>query len=172
MHVLEIAGSLIYSSHISLSFWGEAMLTVVLLINRSPSTLLTRISPYENLFFCKPDQSHLKVFGCTCFVLLNDHERTKLSPKSTICVFLVYGIEQKGYHSYDPKTNRLRISCNVPFLNMFRFIHYLSFLQQHLHFIQLTHFLTFSLLTLLFTNVTTSTAYITGLSMPFQSYPF
>lgn len=59
--------------------------------------------------------SHLKVFGSTCFVLLNNNEWTKLSPKSILCVFLGYGIEQKGYRCYDPKSNRLRISRNVTF---------------------------------------------------------
>ena len=111
-HILETARSLIYSSHVPLQFWGEAVLTAIYLINRTPSSVLSGTSPYEKLFSCKPDLSSLKVFGCTCFVLLHDHERTKLSPKSTVCVFLGYGIEQKGYRCYDPKTNHC---CKNPF---------------------------------------------------------
>ena len=113
---LETARSLIYSSHVPLQFWGEAVLTAIYLINRTPSSVLSGTSPYEKLFSCKPDLSYLKVFARTCFVLLHDNERTKLSPKSTVCVFLGYGIEQKGYRCYDPKTNRLRVSRNVTFL--------------------------------------------------------
>eukprot|EP00268_Persea_americana_P019839 TRINITY_DN20208_c0_g1_i1.p1 TRINITY_DN20208_c0_g1~~TRINITY_DN20208_c0_g1_i1.p1 ORF type:complete len:215 (-),score=29.01 TRINITY_DN20208_c0_g1_i1:142-759(-) len=107
---------MLHSSHVPLKFWGEAVLTAAYLINRTPSTVLSGISPYEKLFSYKPTLSHLKVFGCTCFVLLHDNERTKLEPKSTICVFLGYGIEHKGYRCYDPKTNKLRISRNVTFL--------------------------------------------------------
>ena len=96
-HILETARSLIYSSHVPLQFWGEAVLTATYLINRTPSIVLSGTSPYEKLFSWKPDLSYLKVFGSTCFVLLHDNERTKLSPKSIVCVFLWYDIEQKGY---------------------------------------------------------------------------
>eukprot|EP00268_Persea_americana_P033657 TRINITY_DN3330_c0_g1_i11.p1 TRINITY_DN3330_c0_g1~~TRINITY_DN3330_c0_g1_i11.p1 ORF type:complete len:627 (-),score=65.47 TRINITY_DN3330_c0_g1_i11:2488-4368(-) len=120
-HILETARSLIHSSHVPLQFWGEAVLTATYLINRTPSTVLSGISSYEKLFSFQPDLSHLKVFGCTCFVLLSDNERTKLGPKSTVCVFLGYGIEQKGYRCYDPKMNKLRVSRNVTFLEQIPF---------------------------------------------------
>lgn len=50
------------------------------------------------------------------FVLLNAYERNKLSKESTIYVFLGYGPKHKGYRCYDPKSNRLRISRKVTFL--------------------------------------------------------
>lgn len=87
-------------------FWGEAISTSIYLINRTPS-VLGGLSPYEELFSIKPDLSHLKIFGSASFLLLNNNERTKLSPKSTVCVFLDYEIEQKEYRCYDPKSNRL-----------------------------------------------------------------
>eukprot|EP00268_Persea_americana_P055142 TRINITY_DN6387_c0_g1_i1.p1 TRINITY_DN6387_c0_g1~~TRINITY_DN6387_c0_g1_i1.p1 ORF type:complete len:240 (-),score=23.48 TRINITY_DN6387_c0_g1_i1:1835-2554(-) len=115
-HIIETTRSVIYSSHVPPCFWGKSVLTAVYVTNRTPSSVLSGMSPYEKLFQIKPDLSHLKVFGCTCFVLLPEHERTKLAPRSSICVFLGYGIEQKGFRCYDPKANRLRISCNASFL--------------------------------------------------------
>ena len=78
-------------------FWGEATSTSIYLINRTPSTVLGGLSLYDELFSIKSYLSQLKVFGSTCFVLHNKNEQTKLSPKSTVCVFLGYEIEQKGY---------------------------------------------------------------------------
>lgn len=91
-HILETARSLIYSSHVPLQFWAEAILIAIYLINRTPSSVLSGTSPYEKLISYKPDLSYIKVFGCTCFVLLHVNEKTKLSPKFTICVFFFFGM--------------------------------------------------------------------------------
>uniref|UniRef100_A0A2N9HNI8 Uncharacterized protein n=1 Tax=Fagus sylvatica TaxID=28930 RepID=A0A2N9HNI8_FAGSY len=97
------------------SFWGEAALTAVYTINRCPSPVVQNTTPYERLFGTAPNYSLLKVFGCVCFVLLQPHERTKLQPRSQLCCFLGYGLEEKGYQCYDPVAKRLRVSRHVVF---------------------------------------------------------
>ncbi|KAG9439601.1 hypothetical protein H6P81_019766 [Aristolochia fimbriata] len=72
-------------------------------------------TPFTCLYDTSPDYSLLHVFGSTCFVLLPDRERDKLSTKSAMCVFLGYGIEQKGFLCFDPVANKLRISRHVTF---------------------------------------------------------
>jgi hypothetical protein len=69
----------------------------------------------NGLFGTAPNYSLLKVFGCVCFVLLQPHERTKLQPRSQLCCFLGYGLEEKGYRCYDPVAKRLRVSWHVVF---------------------------------------------------------
>lgn len=49
-------------------------------------------------------------------VYVSSSERTKLSPRSIMCVFLGYGVEHKGYRCYDPSTRRLYVSRHVSFL--------------------------------------------------------
>lgn len=52
-HIPDTARSLIYSSHVPLLFWVEAILTSIYLINRTPSTVLGGLSPYEKFFSAK-----------------------------------------------------------------------------------------------------------------------
>ncbi|GJU95664.1 retrovirus-related pol polyprotein from transposon TNT 1-94 [Tanacetum coccineum] len=82
--------------------FGETVLIATYVINRIPTAHNSGLSPFEKLYGTPPDYSLLCVFGCTCFVLKPHVERTKLSVKSTLCVFLGYGVSQKGYRCYDP----------------------------------------------------------------------
>lgn len=115
-HILKTTRSLLLSASVLGIFWGEAAFTSVYLINRIPTSSNGGYSPYEKLFGVKPDYTELKVFGCACFVLLSKRERNKLTARSTLCVFLGYGIEQKGYICYDPVAKRLRICRHVSFM--------------------------------------------------------
>uniref|UniRef100_A0A2N9IQ04 Integrase catalytic domain-containing protein n=1 Tax=Fagus sylvatica TaxID=28930 RepID=A0A2N9IQ04_FAGSY len=113
--ILDIVRALTNAASTPVSFWGEAALTTVYTINRCPSPLVQNTIPYERLFGTAPNYSLLKVFGCVCFVLLQPHERTKLQPRSQLCCFLGYGLEEKGYWCYDPVAKRLRVSRHVVF---------------------------------------------------------
>ena len=101
-HTLDIVGALLLSTSVPIPFWGEATLTVVYTINRLPTLILDNCTPHKKLFGSVPSYHHLRAFGSTCFVLLQPHERTKLKPRSRLCYFLGYGVEQKGYQCYDP----------------------------------------------------------------------
>jgi len=86
------------------------------LINTIPSSHSSGLSPFEKLYGYVPDYYSFRVFGCTCFVLRPHVERSKLSSRSPICVFLGYGKVKKGYRCFDPITQKLYVSHHVVFL--------------------------------------------------------
>ncbi|CAL9003904.1 unnamed protein product [Prunus brigantina] len=95
-------------SHVKLpkSFWGEALMTAVDLINLSPSAPLNGDVP--NKFWSGKDVSynHLKVFGCRAFVHIPKYERSKLDAKSKECIFVGYANEEFGYRGDKPNNPR------------------------------------------------------------------
>ncbi|CAN0918362.1 Retrovirus-related Pol polyprotein from transposon TNT 1-94 [Linum grandiflorum] len=115
-HVMELARALLLSSKVPPKFWPEVVNTVVHLINRQISPTLQNRSPYMALYKKQPNYSTLRTFGCTCFVLVPRHERTKLTSKTAHCVFMGYSEHHKGYLCYDETARRMRIAYHVTFI--------------------------------------------------------
>jgi Reverse transcriptase (RNA-dependent DNA polymerase) len=71
--------------------------------------------PYTKLFNKTPKYLDLKVLGCSCFPYTRPYNKNKLELRSKQCVFLGYGITQKGYRCLDLSTNKFFISKNIVF---------------------------------------------------------
>jgi hypothetical protein len=70
---------ILLSASVPSVFWGEAVLTVVGLINTILSFYFSGFSPFEKLYGYALDYSLFRVFGCICFVLYPHVEHSKLS---------------------------------------------------------------------------------------------
>ena len=86
-----------------------------------PTRVLKYITPLQCLTNSFPDnritsELPLKVFGCTVFVHLPSHLRSKLDPRAEKCVFVGYAPNKKGYKCLNPKTKKIHISMDVVFL--------------------------------------------------------
>jgi hypothetical protein len=77
-----MARALLKQRGMSTVFWGEAVVTAVYILNRSPTKALNRMTLYEPWHGSKPAVSHLRVFSCLAFTKELGHIG-KLDDRST-----------------------------------------------------------------------------------------
>ena len=95
--------ALLADSGLPMSFWLDAVLTRQYLVNRLPtSTLPLNTTPFESLTNGrKPDLSHLRVWGCDCYVAVPDEIRGKAGPKRFRAIFVGYEEHRIGWRVRD-----------------------------------------------------------------------
>ena len=95
--------ALLADSGLPMSFWLDAVLTRQYLINRLPtSTLPSDTTPFELLLGGrKPDLSHLRVWGCDCYVAVPNEVRPKAGPKRFRAIFVGYEEHRVGWRVRD-----------------------------------------------------------------------
>ena len=72
--------------------------------------------PYEFFKGRRPILSHLKVFGCKCFILNNGKESVgKFDAKADEGVFLGYAIQSHAYRVYNKRLMAVKESMHVVF---------------------------------------------------------
>ena len=114
--IMESTRSMLSHAQMPNEFWAEAVNTSVYVRNRSPTTALNGITPYECLLKKKPDVSNLRVFGCVTYVHIPENQRKKLDAKSRKSIFVGYPEGVKGFKLYDPVTHKFIRSRDVIFL--------------------------------------------------------
>ena len=85
-----MAQSLLKSQGMPGVFWGEAVMTTVYLLNRSPTKSVIGKTPYEAWRDRKPSVEHLRTFGCTAHVKVTGPSGGKLADRSIPTVFIGY----------------------------------------------------------------------------------
>ncbi|KAH9735190.1 hypothetical protein KPL71_017659 [Citrus sinensis] len=113
--ILNMVRSLLQMSGLSKSFWPEAVVWSVYILNRSPTIAVQNITPEEAWSGCKPAVDHFRVFGCIAYVHVPDEKRRKLHDKCVKCIFLGVSDHSKAYKLYDPIIKKVVISRDVIF---------------------------------------------------------
>ncbi|KAL2902865.1 Retrovirus-related Pol polyprotein from transposon TNT 1-94 [Bienertia sinuspersici] len=80
-HLLETGRALFFQAKLPFKYWGECILCAAHLINRMPLKSINFSTPYERLHGHRPSVSHLRVFGCLCYVATSGVSRINLTQK-------------------------------------------------------------------------------------------
>ncbi|PKU74273.1 Retrovirus-related Pol polyprotein from transposon TNT 1-94 [Dendrobium catenatum] len=118
-HIISTTRTLLHTAALPMTFWLEAAQTAVYLINRMPSLTINNMTPLTKMFRIQPSYEHLRVFGCQCYPLIPTVHRNKLMPTSQPCVFLGYSEVSKGYRCLNTANNKILISRNVQFNELY-----------------------------------------------------
>ena len=110
-----MARSMMKAKKMPAEFWGEAVTTAVFILNRAPSKALKGKTPFEAWYGRKPSMFFLRTFDCIGHVRKTKLNLTKLEDRSTPMVFLGYAEGTKAYRLYDPRGDKVLVSCDVVF---------------------------------------------------------
>ena len=113
--IIEMAKCMMLKKGIPFEFWAEAVNTAIYILNRCPTKVLNKKTPFEACSGRKPGVKHLMVFGSLCYAQVPSHMRQKLDATSVKCVCLGYGTCEKVYRLYNPETKKILISKDVIF---------------------------------------------------------
>jgi len=91
-------------ANLPISFLGDALLTVVYILNRVSSKSVSATT-YELWHGRKPFLAHLCPWGSTGYVHNPTHKNKKLGPRATKMVFVQYPEHSKGYVMYGEHPN-------------------------------------------------------------------
>jgi hypothetical protein len=95
-------------------FWADAISTVCYISNRIFLRSILYLTPFELRFSRKPSVSHLRPFGCMCFVLKHDN-LDKFESCSSDDILLSYTPHDRSYKVFNLVTNTVVESCDVTF---------------------------------------------------------
>ena len=88
--VMEMARSMLKDKGLPNKFWAEAVYTAVYLQNRLPTKAIHKRIPLKAWSGHRPSVSHLKIFGCICYIHVPSEKRHKLEDKADKGIFLGY----------------------------------------------------------------------------------
>lgn len=118
--IVEKARCMLLNSKLKKSFWTEAVLTAVYLINRIPTNALENKVPAEIWYGERPNLENLKVFGCTAYLHIpKELVSGKFESRTKECYMLGYC--KNGYRLWAPEDKKVIFGRNVIFdeINIF-----------------------------------------------------
>jgi hypothetical protein len=97
------------------TFWGEAVMLAIYVLNRSSSKGAGSRTPYELWTGSTPSVHHLRTFRCVAHVKNMLPHLQKLEDRSKPMIFMGYEPGSMAYRVYDPTTKHVHITHDVVF---------------------------------------------------------
>ncbi|UYV63101.1 hypothetical protein LAZ67_2003141 [Cordylochernes scorpioides] len=116
--LLNTARCILLESGIPISFWADAVNTACYLRNKCSSKAISNKIPEEMWTERSVKIEHFRVFGCQTWTY-NDQRRSKFDSRSRECVLIGYPEGVKGYKVWDIRNNKVFVTRNVRFRDVF-----------------------------------------------------
>lgn len=113
--IMEAARSMIHAKDLSPKLWAEAAHSAVYILNRTGTSTVKDVTPYELWYGKKAQFDHFRIFGSEVYVHIPKQNRRKLDAKAKKCVFIGYDDNKKGFRVIDDK-NSISVARDVKFL--------------------------------------------------------
>ena len=115
MTVISMVQAMLKAKDLPRELWGEAVSTVVYILNQSSTKALQGQSPHEKWTERKPFVDHMRIFGSINHVKNIISHLTKLEDRSQPMVFIGYELGTMGYKCFDSVNFKVIISRDVIF---------------------------------------------------------
>ncbi|KAK9870289.1 hypothetical protein WA026_006376 [Henosepilachna vigintioctopunctata] len=113
--VVEAARTVLHARNLNENLWAEAVNYSVFTLNQTGTSSVENKSPADLWFGRRIDVKKLKIFGCDCYVFIEDQMRKKTEKKSVKGIFVGYDIDCPGFRIYVESESDVISSCNVIF---------------------------------------------------------
>jgi len=114
--LVEALRTVLLTSCMARSFWGEFVLSITYIRNHLPhSSLPDDMSPIEAAFGTVPDVSRFRTLGCDCYTILDTEGNDKLLIKANPSTLLGYTADSLSYRVLIWATGKVANSRNVVF---------------------------------------------------------
>ncbi|XP_021731349.1 uncharacterized protein LOC110698260 [Chenopodium quinoa] len=119
----EMARTMLIASGLPRNFWAEAVNTACYILNRVTIRTIINKTPYKLFRGRKPNISHLRAFGCKCFVHNNGKKNLgKFDERSEEAIFLGYASDSKAYRVYNKSSMCVEESIHIIFDEVNQFV--------------------------------------------------
>jgi hypothetical protein len=112
--LVEMARTMLDEHRTPRRFWADAINTACYVSNRIFLRSILHLTPFDLHFGHKPSVSHLRPFGCKCFIVKHGN-LDKFESRSFDGILLGYTPHDRSYRVYNLETNTVVESCDVAF---------------------------------------------------------
>ena len=105
---------MLFDSRLSRYLWSELLHTKVYQKNRSPTSRLKGITPYEAWTAEKPYLGHMRIIGCVAWVHIPKEKRRKLDERSKKCYLVGYE-GTNIFRVWNPATGKVERVSHIDF---------------------------------------------------------
>jgi hypothetical protein len=101
--------------NLSVFLWGEAIMIVIYIQNKSPHHILKNMTPEEAFYGKNPSVEHLRIFGFHVYIHVPKDKTKKLEPSGKKGIFIGYSESSKSYRIYVSGQQKDEINRDVTF---------------------------------------------------------